>query len=53
MNRHLCAIASLALLFLASPLRAANGPHVGADRQRPLVWTNDAYDPDPTWHPAD
>jgi hypothetical protein len=41
MNRHLCAIASLALLFLASPLRAANGPHVGADRHRPLVWTND------------
>jgi hypothetical protein len=40
-NRHLCAIASLALLFLVSPLRAANGPHVGADGQRPLAWTND------------
>lgn len=41
MNRHLYAVVSLALLFLASPLRAANEPHVGADRQRPLVWTND------------
>src|SRR5258708_26181077 len=41
MNRHLGASASLVLLLLGSPLRAGNGPHVGADGQRPLVWTND------------
>ena len=41
MTRHLCATASLALLSLAIPLRAANRPHVGTDRQGPVVWTND------------
>jgi len=41
MTRQLCAIASLVLLSLASPLRAANGPHVGTGRQKPMVWTND------------
>jgi hypothetical protein len=41
MTRHLCATAFLAVLSLAIPLRAANGPHVGTDRQRPAVWTND------------
>jgi hypothetical protein len=41
MTRHLYVTASLALLVLAIPLRAANGPHVGTDRQGPLVWTND------------
>ena len=41
MTHHLYVTASLALLSLAIPLRAANGPHVGTDRQGPLVWTND------------
>jgi hypothetical protein len=41
MTRHLCATALLAVLSLAIPLRAANGPHVGTDRRRPVVWTND------------
>jgi hypothetical protein len=41
MTRYLCATAFLAVLSLAIPLRAANGPHVGTDRQTPAVWTND------------
>ena len=41
MTRHLYITASLALLLLAIPLRAAYGQHVGSDRQRPLVWTNE------------
>jgi hypothetical protein len=41
MTRHLCVTASLALLSLATPLRAANRPHVGTGRQEPVVWTND------------
>jgi hypothetical protein len=41
MTRHLCATASLALLSLAIPLRAANKPPVRTDRQGPVVWTND------------
>ena len=41
MTRYLCAAASLALLSLAIPLRAANKPPVRTDRQAPVVWTND------------
>jgi hypothetical protein len=41
MTRNLGITITLALASVAIPLRAANGPHVGADRQRPLVWTND------------
>lgn len=41
MPRLLCATAVLAVLSLAIPLRAANGPHGETDRQRPAVWTND------------
>lgn len=41
MTRHLYATASLALLSLAIPLRAATKPHVRTDRQAPVVWTND------------
>lgn len=41
MTRHLCATAFLAALSLAIPLRAAKGPHVRTDRERPAVWTND------------
>jgi hypothetical protein len=41
MTHHLCVTASLALLSLAIPLRAANKPPVRTDRQTPVVWTND------------
>jgi hypothetical protein len=41
MTRYLCATASLALLSLTIPLRAANKPPVKTDRQAPVVWTND------------
>jgi hypothetical protein len=41
MTRNLGITITLALASVAIPLRAANGPHVGADRQRPQVWTND------------
>ena len=44
MTRHLHAATSLALLVVAIPLRAANGPHVGTDRQGPVVWTNDDFE---------
>ena len=32
---------ALALASAANPSSAANGPHVGTDHERPLVWTND------------
>jgi hypothetical protein len=41
MTRHLCVTATLALLSMATPLRAANQPHVETGRQGPMVWTND------------
>jgi hypothetical protein len=41
MTRNLGITITLALASVAIPLRAANGPRVGADRQRPQVWTND------------
>jgi hypothetical protein len=41
MIRYLCISISLALVTAAIPLRAANGPHAGADRQTTKVWTND------------
>jgi hypothetical protein len=43
MNRHLTfALAiSMTLSTLAIPLRAANKPRAGMDRQNPAVWTND------------
>ena len=41
MTRHLCISVCLALVSAAIPLRAANRPHAGADRQNPVVWTND------------
>ena len=40
MIRELC-IFSLALVAAAIPLRAANGPHAGADNRITKVWTND------------
>lgn len=41
MTRHLLINASLALLFLTIPLRAAHGQQVEVDHQRPQVWTNE------------
>jgi hypothetical protein len=41
MIRDLCICISLALVSAAIPLRAANGPHAGADSQTTKVWTND------------
>ena len=41
MTRHLYISASIALLFLSIPLRAAHGQEVEVDHQRPQVWTNE------------
>jgi hypothetical protein len=44
MNRNVYAAVTLALILVAIPLRAANGPHAGTDRQSKVVWTNDDLD---------
>ena len=41
MIRYLYYAASLALIAVAVPLRAANRPNAGADSQNAMVWTND------------
>jgi hypothetical protein len=41
MTRHLYAALTLGLISVSIPLRAANRPHAGTDRQNPVVWTND------------
>jgi len=41
MTRYLYAAVTLGLISVAIPLRAANRPHAGADRQSKVVWTND------------
>ena len=41
MTRFLYAAVTLGLLSVAIPLRAANGPHAGTDRQNKVVWTDD------------
>jgi hypothetical protein len=41
MVRRLFTTVTLGLISLAIPLRAANGPHLGTDRQNKVVWTND------------
>lgn len=41
MTRHLYAAVTLGLISVSIPLRAANRPHAGTDRQNPVVWTND------------
>jgi hypothetical protein len=41
MTRYLYYAASLGLIAVAMPLRAANWPHAGADIQNAMVWTND------------
>jgi hypothetical protein len=38
---HLVVNLAMALASAANPSSAANGPQVGTDRGRPLVWTND------------
>jgi hypothetical protein len=40
MTRYYAAV-TLGLISVAMPLRAANRPHAGADRQTIKVWTND------------
>jgi len=39
MARRLCTTVTLALTSVAIPLRAANGRHLGTDRQNKVVWT--------------
>jgi len=41
MTRHLYAVATLGLVSVAIPLRAANWPRAGVDAQTAFVWTND------------
>ena len=40
MIRHFCICTCFALVSAAIPLRAANRPHAGTDRDEPVVWTN-------------
>jgi len=44
MNRYLYASVGLGLISVAIPLRAANRPHAGTDRQSQVLWTNDDLD---------
>jgi len=44
MQRQLSIGLCLALAATAIPLRAANRPHAGSDRQSKLLWTNDDLD---------
>ena len=44
MTRSMYAAVTFGLISIAIPLRAANGPHAGTDRQSKLVWTNDDLD---------
>jgi hypothetical protein len=41
MIRQLCVGFCLTLVTAAIPLRAANRPHAGTDRQSKVLWTND------------
>jgi hypothetical protein len=41
MTHHTYAAITLALISVAIPLRAANGPHAGTDSPDKMVWTND------------
>jgi hypothetical protein len=43
MIRYMYAV-TLGLILVAIPLRAANRPHAGTDRQNKMVWTNDDLD---------
>jgi hypothetical protein len=44
MIRYMYAAVTLGLIVVAIPLRAANRPHAGTDRQNKMVWTNDDLD---------
>jgi len=44
MIRYMYAAVTLGLILVAIPLRAANGPHAGTDRQSKVVWANDDLD---------
>jgi hypothetical protein len=44
MIRYMYAAVTLGLILVATPLRAANRPHAGTDRQNKMVWTNDDLD---------
>jgi hypothetical protein len=44
MTRYLYVAATLGLISVAIPLRAANRPHAGTDRQGKVVWTNEDLD---------
>ena len=44
MIRHFCICCCLALVSAATPMRAANRPHAGADGNTKVVWTNDDLD---------
>src|SRR5260370_37374169 len=44
MTRQLWVGFCLALVTAGIPLRAANRPHAGTDRQSKVVWTNDDLD---------
>jgi hypothetical protein len=44
MTRYFYAAFALGLVSVAIPLRAANRPHAGGDRQTKVVWTNDDLD---------
>jgi hypothetical protein len=44
MIRYIYAAVTLGLILVAIPLRAANRPHAGTDRQIKMVWTNDDLD---------
>lgn len=41
MTHYFYAAVTLGLLSVAIPLRAANGPHAGTNRQNKVVWTDD------------
>jgi hypothetical protein len=41
MNSHSCISFCVAAVLTAMPLRAANRPHAGTDRQNTVVWTNE------------
>lgn len=41
MTRYMFAVLTLGIISVAMPLRAADKPHAGSDRQSRVVWTND------------
>ena len=41
MTRYMFAVITLGVISVAMPMRAADKPHAGSDRQSKVVWTND------------